>query len=106
MLELWNTKGLFFITKQPIVGQANNICKRSWSTDIELEETGIKIELDNGNRRDPDPDNVTAQKQTLLPCLRKSRLLDRYMKPLTKTRMLGILSRNHLIKRKKSFLKD
>ena len=59
MLELWNSKGLLFITEQRLVGQANNIRKRSWSTDIEIEEIEIKIELDNGNGNDPHPDNVT-----------------------------------------------
>ena len=39
MLEQWNSKGLFFITEQWLVGQASNICKWGWLTEIELEET-------------------------------------------------------------------
>ena len=61
MLELWNGKGLFFITEQWLVDQANNIHKRGWSTEIELEQIERKIELENGNRSDTDPDNVTPQ---------------------------------------------
>ena len=61
MLELWNIKGLFFITKWRLVDQANSIRKRGWLAEIELEETERKIELNNGNRNDTDLDNVTPK---------------------------------------------
>ena len=61
MLELWNIKGLFFITKWRLVDQANSIRKRGWLTEIELEETERKMELNNGNRNDTDLDNVTPK---------------------------------------------
>ena len=32
MLQLWNSKGLFFITEQRLVDQANNIRKLDWLT--------------------------------------------------------------------------
>ena len=48
MLELWNSK-------------TKNIRKRVWLTEIELEKIYKKIELDNGNRNDADPDFVTPQ---------------------------------------------
>ena len=60
MLELWNSKGLFFIIGQQLVDQANNIHKRGWLTEIELEEIKKNIKLDNNNRNDTDPD-VTPQ---------------------------------------------
>ena len=46
MLELWNSKGLFFITEQRLVDQANNTCKSVWLTEIELEEIERKIKID------------------------------------------------------------
>ena len=61
MLELWNIKGLFFITKWRLVDQANSIRKRDWLAEIELEETERKMELNNGNRNDTDLDNVTPK---------------------------------------------
>ena len=61
MLELWNSKGLFFITEQRLVDQANNTCKSVWLTEIELEEIERKIKIDSGNRNDTDPDNFTPQ---------------------------------------------
>ena len=61
MLELWNSKGLFFTTGQQLVDQDNNIRKRGWLTEIELEEIKRNIELDNNNKNDTDPDNITPQ---------------------------------------------
>ena len=61
MLELWNSKSLFFITKQWLFHQANNVHKRGWLIEIELEERERKLELDNDNRNDTDPDNVAHQ---------------------------------------------
>lgn len=52
---------LFFITEQQLVDQAKNIHKRGWLTEIEFEEIERKIELDNGNRNDNDPGNITPQ---------------------------------------------
>ena len=62
ILELWNGTGLFFMKEQWLVDQANNIRKRGWLTEIELEEIERKIELGNDNRNNTDPDNVTPQK--------------------------------------------
>ena len=61
MLELWNSKSLFFTTGQQLVDQDNNIRKRGWLTEIELEEIKRNIELDNNNKNDTDPDNITPQ---------------------------------------------
>ena len=59
MLGLWNSKGLFFIIEQRLVDQADNIRKKGQLTEVELEEIKRKIEFDNGNRNDTDPENVT-----------------------------------------------
>ena len=61
MQELWNSKGLFFITEQRLVDQANNICKRGSLTKIEPEEIKRQSELDNSNKNDTDHDDVSPQ---------------------------------------------
>ena len=50
-----------FITEQRLVDQANNIRKRGWLTELEVEEIERKTELDNGKKNDTDPDNVTPK---------------------------------------------
>ena len=59
MLELWNSKSLFFITEQRLVDQANTIRQRGWLTEIELEKKKRKIELDNSNSDDTDTERRT-----------------------------------------------
>ena len=76
MLELWNGTGLFFIKEQWLVDQANNIRKRGWLTEIELEEIERKIELGNDNRNNTDPDNVTPQKANTTTMSEEERLLN------------------------------
>ena len=61
MLQLWNSKSLFFITEKRLVDQPNNIRKMGWLIEIELEEIETKTELDNGNKNVTNRDNVTAQ---------------------------------------------
>ena len=61
MLKIWNSEGLFFIAEQRLVDQANNIRRRGWLSEVELEEAERKIEIDNGNRNDTDSDNVSPQ---------------------------------------------
>ena len=48
----------FFYNRKTVT---NNIRKMGWLIEIELEEIETKIELDNGNKNDTNPDNVTAQ---------------------------------------------
>ena len=78
MLELWNSKSLFFITKQWLFHQANNVHKRGWLIEIELEErerknwslimtTGTILTLIM----------LLTKRQTLVPCLKKNRLLNK-----------------------------
>ena len=38
MLSLWLNKGMFWVSEQRIVDQANTICRNSWMTELEVEE--------------------------------------------------------------------
>ena len=38
MLSLWLIKGLFWVSEQRVVDQANTIHKNSWMTELEKEE--------------------------------------------------------------------
>ena len=48
MHVIWNEIGMFNITEQRLVDQKNNIFKRQWLSDLELEEIQRNIE-DIGN---------------------------------------------------------
>ena len=105
MLELWNRKGLFFITEQRLVDQTNNIQQTGWLTEIELEEIERKIELDNCNKKDTDPDNVTPQEKDTTTMSEEEPSVEQVDEPLIKTRVFDTLSRHYLMKRKKIFLR-
>ena len=47
MLDLWREKGMFIVTEQHLVDQSNQIRKRGWLTDLELEEIIRRIEYGN-----------------------------------------------------------
>ena len=38
MLSLWFNKGMFWVSRQRLVDQANTICRNSWMTQLEIEE--------------------------------------------------------------------
>ena len=38
MLSLWLQKGMFCVSEQRLVDQANTICRNSWMTELEIEE--------------------------------------------------------------------
>ena len=38
MLSLWLDKGMFWVSKQRLVDQANTICRNSWLTELEIKE--------------------------------------------------------------------
>ena len=38
MLSLWLNKGMFWVSEQRLVYQANTICGNSWMTELEIEE--------------------------------------------------------------------
>ena len=43
MLSLWLQKGMFCVSEQRLVEQANTICRNSWMTELELEELERKV---------------------------------------------------------------
>ena len=45
MLSLWLQKGMFWVSEQRLVDQANTICRNSWMSELEIEE----IERKEGN---------------------------------------------------------
>ena len=49
MYVIWNEMGMFNVTEQRLVDQKNNILKRKWLSDLELEETQRNIvDIRNG----------------------------------------------------------
>ena len=43
MLSLWLQKGMFWVSEQRLVDQANTICRNSWITELEIEELKRKV---------------------------------------------------------------
>ena len=43
MLSIWLPKGMFWVSKQRLVDQANTICSSSWMTKLEIEELERKV---------------------------------------------------------------
>ena len=43
ILSLWLQKGMFWVSEQRLVDQANTICKNSWMTELEIEELERKV---------------------------------------------------------------
>ena len=43
MLSLWLQKGMFWVSEQILVDQANTICRNSWMTELEIEELERKV---------------------------------------------------------------
>ena len=43
MLSVWQQKGMFWVSEQRLVDQANNICRNSWMTELEIEELERKV---------------------------------------------------------------
>ena len=50
MHTIWNEMGMFNVTKQRLVAQENNILRRKWLQDLELEEIQ-RIIKDIGNSK-------------------------------------------------------
>ena len=44
MHAIWNQQGMFSVTEQRLVDQANQIRKRKWLSDLELEEINRNIQ--------------------------------------------------------------
>ena len=43
MLSLWQQKGMFWVSEQRLVDQANTILRNSWMTELEIEELERKV---------------------------------------------------------------
>ena len=43
MLSLWLQKGMFWVSEQRLVDQANTIRRNCWMTELETEELGRKV---------------------------------------------------------------
>ena len=43
MLSLWQQKGIFWVSEQRLVDQANTIRRNSWMTELEIEELERKV---------------------------------------------------------------
>ena len=43
ILTLWLQKGMFWVSEQRLVDQANTIGRNSWMADLEIEELGRKV---------------------------------------------------------------
>ena len=43
MLSLWLQKGMFWVSEQRLVGQANTIRRNSWMTELEIKELERKV---------------------------------------------------------------
>ena len=43
MLSLWQQKGMFWVSEQRLVDQANTIRRNSWMTELEIEELESKV---------------------------------------------------------------
>ena len=47
MLSLWLQKGIFWVSEQRLVDQANTICRNNWMTELEIEELERKVSGSN-----------------------------------------------------------
>ena len=88
MLSLWLSKGMFWVSEERLVNQANTIRRNSWITELEIEELERNLSNNDGykekERSDDDTDSnlgeevgdiVTASKQMRrLAILKKKRL--------------------------------
>ena len=50
MLSLWLNKGMFWVSEQRLVEQANTICRNSWITELEIEQPERNL-TENDNKR-------------------------------------------------------
>ena len=50
MLSLWLQKGIFWVSKQRLVDQANTVCRNSWMTELDIEKLEGKVT--QGNQRE------------------------------------------------------
>ena len=73
MLILWLQKGMFWISEQRLVDQANTIGRDSWMTELELEELERKVTgsdsaiVEESRNVEALPDHVGEDVRNVLP---------------------------------------
>ena len=82
MLSLWQQKGMFWVSEQRLVDQANTIGRNSWMTELEIEELERKVTgsdsviVEEVRSVEALPDHVGEDVSNVLPeCEQKSRLI-------------------------------
>ena len=82
MLSLWLQKGMFWVSEQRLVDQANTICRNSWMTELEMEELERKVTGSDSVKAaearcvEALPDQVGKDRRNVLPEMeQKSRLI-------------------------------
>ena len=82
MLSLWQQKGMFWLSEQRLVDQANTIRRNSWMTELEIEElerkvTGSDSVIAAGARSSEAlPDQVGEDRRNVLPEMRAEEQAD------------------------------
>ena len=73
MLSLWLQKGMFWVSEQRLVDQANTIRKNSWMTELEIEELERKVTgndsviVEEARSVEALPDHVGEDVRNVLP---------------------------------------
>ena len=71
MLQVWVERGLFQVTEQRLVDQANQIRKKRWLSDLELEEIRRSVEegeyMDDLGQNEEDQEIGSGQEETTEP---------------------------------------
>ena len=81
MLSLWLQKGIFWVSEQRLVDQANTIHRNSWMTELEIEELERRVTgsdsviVEEARSVKALPDHVEDMKNVLLEMEQKSRLI-------------------------------
>ena len=75
MLSLWLQKGMFWVSEQRLVDQANTISRSSWMTELEIEELERKVTGSNSviaetRSIEALPDQVGEDGRNVLPKMR------------------------------------
>ena len=72
-LSLWLRKGMFWVSEQRLVDQANTIHRNSWMNELEIEELERKItgsdsvKVEEARSVEPLPDHVREEVRNVLP---------------------------------------
>ena len=61
MLSLWLNKGMFWVSEQELVDQANTIRRTSWMTELEIEELERNLAENDSYKEKERSDNDTGR---------------------------------------------